>query len=207
MRRKLIFQHHGRKHSIGWISLQPDGSISCGLSDRAYVSPRFKSRIGIWNAYNRYAIRYELPHNPNALVPVSNPHFTFHPAISFHLKGQLDRSQHDEDLFSAIADVSIALQQQHEMPWLRLTSRPLGELPEAGVGRDDGIENIDMIYSVPTVVTTASASIEVDFIRAEAVVDQTIQSQWQCIWHGRGIRVKLGTIPPQIATLSWFHEC
>jgi hypothetical protein len=34
------------------VGLQPDGSISVGSVDRAFVSPRFHARQFLWNVYN-----------------------------------------------------------------------------------------------------------------------------------------------------------
>src|SRR5262245_59629907 len=55
-----------------------------------------RERIGLWNVYNRVGIQYVVPTNPAALEPVPNPHFTFHPAIKFHLKSDQDRASKDE---------------------------------------------------------------------------------------------------------------
>jgi hypothetical protein len=166
MRTQTFFEHHGRRVRGAWISFQPDGSISVGLSDRAFMTNRFRERVGIWNAYNRVGIAYEAPDNPSALVPVDNPHFTFHPALQFHLKGQLDRSTKDEDLFSGIAEVAMVLQQETEMPWLRLTTRSLSALPVAGLSRADGIDTRELSYQVPEIMPAASGCIEVDFVRS-----------------------------------------
>jgi hypothetical protein len=206
MRKQITFEHLGRRAGIAWLSFQPNGSISCGLKDRTFVSPRFRDRIGIWSAYNRYTISYEVGSNPDALVPVNNPHFTFHPAMTFHLKGQLDISSKGEDLFSAIADVAIVLEQQSEMPWLRLISQPISNLPLASKGRDDGIENSELVFIAPAIMENASASIDVDFIRASDVSTISNSNSWQCVWHGLGLRVKFGVKSPQIATLAWFHS-
>jgi len=84
-----------------------------------------RERIGLWNVNNRVEIQYVVPTNPAALKPVLNPHFTFHPAVKFHLKSDQDRASKDEAIFEGIADVAIVLDQQEEMPWLRATSRPL----------------------------------------------------------------------------------
>lgn len=64
----------GSEHRIGWESLQPDGSISVGLADRAFMSPRFHARQFLWNAYNRVTIQYLVPHSLERLRSVTNPH-------------------------------------------------------------------------------------------------------------------------------------
>jgi hypothetical protein len=198
----ISFVYMGRRIRIAWLSFQPDGSISFGLSDRTHISPRFRARNYLWNAYNRIGIEYAVPSDPAALEPVKNPHFTFHPAVIFHLKGQNDLSSNDEDLFEGIADVGIVLQQQKEMPWLRATSQALASLPDAGPPRSG---NLELIYTVPVVCLAASATIEIDFIRKEDVNTGRTMSPWEFVWHDVGLRVKAGFKHPQIATLSWFH--
>jgi hypothetical protein len=53
LRKNITFNFAGQPKGIAWLSFQPDGSISCGLRDRTYVSPRFQDRISLWNVYNR----------------------------------------------------------------------------------------------------------------------------------------------------------
>jgi hypothetical protein len=161
--------------------------------------------IGIWNAYNRVGIQYVVPSDPSALEPVENPHFTFHPALTFHLKGQADSSSRAEDLFRGIADVGIVLQQQLDMPWMRATSRSLESLPDAGPPRAGSITNEELVYTVPAIVPAASANIEIDFIRLEDVRPDRVAPPWEFAWHDVGLKVNAGFVAPQMATLSWFH--
>lgn len=205
MRKQITFTHAGHRKGVAWVSFQPDGSISCGLRDRTYISPRMRARIGISSLYNRVGIEYVVPTDPAALEPVLNPHFTFHPALKFHLKSDKDRASKDEAIFEGIAEVRMVLTQQEEMPWIRATSRPLFELPEAGVPRGDGIANDDLVYSVPVIVVAASARVELDFIRPTAVRENREHSPWEFIWGEVGLRIKAAWIAPQISTLSWFH--
>ena len=67
LRKNITFNFAGQPKGIAWLSFQPKGSISCGLRDRTYISPRFRDRIGLWNAYNRVEIEYRVPSNPNTL--------------------------------------------------------------------------------------------------------------------------------------------
>jgi hypothetical protein len=164
-----------------------------------------RARIGISNAYNRVGIEYVVPSEPAALEPVLNPHFTFHPAISFHLKSDKDRASRDEAIFEGIAEVRLVLQQQEAMPWIRATSRPLSGLPAVGAARSDGIATDDLVYDVPIIVGAASARVEIDFIRPENVRENRDHSPWEFIWGEVGLRITAGYVSPQIATLSWFH--
>lgn len=205
MRKQITFTHQTKRVGIAWLSFQPGGSISCGLRDRTYIAPNMRTRIHIWSAYNRVGIRYVVPSNPETLMPIENPHFTYHPLAMFHLKAHNAISSRDEDIFSGIADLSIVLHQQPEMPWLRFVSGPVATLPPAGAPRADGIGNSELLYTVPTFVDAASASIEVDFIRRENVQPDRTTPPWEFVWHNVGVRIKPAYIPPQIATLSWFH--
>lgn len=206
MRKLIIFEHQGRRLGVVWLSFQPNGSISCGLRDRTFVSPRFKDRIGLWNAYNRITIKYDAPTDPRALVPVTNPHFTFHPPATFHLKGQLDLSSKNEDLFDGIADVQTVLHLERRMPWLRLVSKPLDEMNDSGPARRDGIETSDLAVSVPVLVWRASAVIDVDFIHLDDVLVNNATNQWDFRWHSVGLRVRASYASPQTSVLSWFHS-
>ena len=109
--------------TIGWVSLQPDSSISVGLSDRTFISPRFHARQFVWNACNRVSLQYLVLHSPEELVAVVNPHLSFHPPIYFHL-----RANQDEELFAGIADAAIMLAQDGHVPWVRFVSRSVDQL-------------------------------------------------------------------------------
>jgi hypothetical protein len=112
MRKNLNFDHGGRIVPVGWVSFQPDGSISFGLRDRTFVLESGRARINLWNAYNRVQIQYVAPKVTEPLLPVENPHFTFHPPVHFQLKSNAQRTSKDEQIFSGIADVQITLMQQ-----------------------------------------------------------------------------------------------
>jgi hypothetical protein len=205
LRKQITFTHAGTNKGVAWVSFQPDGSISCGLRDRTYIAPEMRARVNIWNLYNRVGIKYVIPNHPATLEPVVNPHFTFHPALKFHLKSDKDRAFKDEAIFEGIAEVRLVLQQQKEMPWIRATSQPLSGLPEAGPARSDGIANDDLVYGVPLIVADASASVEIDFIRPANVRENREHSPWEFKWGEVGLRIKADFVAPQIATLSWFH--
>ena len=64
----------GSEHTLGWVNLQPDGSISVGLADRAFISPRFHARQFLWNAYKSVTVQYVVPHGLKGLRPVTNLH-------------------------------------------------------------------------------------------------------------------------------------
>jgi hypothetical protein len=122
MHKQLQASHVGQDVNVEYVSFQGDGSISFGLTDRTFIVPRHRERRFVWNAYNRITVQYVMPNNPNALLPVQNPHFTFHPDAMFHLKSNKDKKADDEAIFEGIADVGIVLDQQEEMPWIRTIS-------------------------------------------------------------------------------------
>ncbi len=87
---------------IGWISLQPNGSVSVGLNDRAFVSPDFKAQNFVWSVYNRETIQYLVQSDPATLRPVPQPHLSFHPPHWFHLRGNGGKK-----LFEGIGDLPL----------------------------------------------------------------------------------------------------
>lgn len=131
-------------------------------------------------------IEYLVASNPHGLEPVHGAHFTFHPPLDFHFKGQRDRSKHDEDIFKGIAEVRIMLNQQEEVPWLRVTSKDLAQLPQAGASRADQIDSEELIYTVPAPMIAASALVEIDFIRESNVDQDRAEPPWEFRWHEVG---------------------
>lgn len=206
MRKLIKVSHGGRIVGAAWVSFQPDGSISFGLNDRTYVSPHLCVRKFLWNAYNRITIEYVIPSSPDALLAVQNPHFTFHPDAMFHLKSNKDKKAENEAIFEGIADVGIVLDQDGEMPWIRAASSPVHQLSEAGKLRAPTIDTEDLLTQIPVVMNSASATIEIDFIRPENVVPHRNETTWEYAWGKVGLRIRTGLAAPQIATLSWFHS-
>ena len=151
MRKLLTINHLGRTVSVGYVSFQPDQSISFGLRDRTYISPRLRERRFLWNAYNRITVKYELQSDPDTLLPVQNPHFTFHPAAMFHLKSNKDRKGKDEAIFEAFNPVSMVLQQQSEMPW-----SPIDTLTTASELRAPEINTEQLAIDAPILMASCS---------------------------------------------------
>jgi hypothetical protein len=205
VRKNLVFNHAGRVVPAAWVSFQPDGSISFGLRDRTFVLESGRVRINVWNAYNRVQIQYVAPNTTEPLLPVENPHFTFHPPFQFQLKSNMQRTSEDEQIFSGIADVQITLMQQGDMPWIRATSAPLASLRQSSA-RPDNIPTEDLSMAVPAIFTAVSGAIEIDFIRPEDVRPGLTGPTWEIAWQGFAIRISLKSVDPQIATLSWFHS-
>jgi len=165
-----------------------------------------RERIPIWNAYNRIEIQYVAPNVSEPLLPVENPHFTFHPPFQFHLKSNNQRVSEDEQIFSGIADVQLTLMQQQTMPWIRATTAPLSELPEQRAVRSDGIPTEHLKIAVPAIFNNACAAVEIDFIRTVDVSVDLSGPTWEFVWGQYAIRICLKSLDPQPATLSWFHS-
>lgn len=201
MRKVICYEHKGRRTNIAWVSFQPDGSVSFGLHDKSYVASRFKEQRFVWNAYNRVETQYLVQSSAQGLRPITNPHFTFHPAAFFHLKAN------QEAIFEGIADVELVLKQQLYMPWIRAASNPLHTLPLTG-SRADGIDTEEWCLSVP--LDFGSVLLAVDFL-AVGIPQRLLPAPHQVVpdvpWRGMVVRVSVQLGGPQIATLSWFHSC
>ena len=180
---------------VAWVSFQPGGAISVGLRDRTFISPAFHSRSFLWNVYNRVTTEYLIPHTPDALIQVLNPHLTFHPPIYFHL-----RQNAKEELFAGIADVRIMLEMDSEVPWVRFTSGPYESLPTS-TGPRLGIPTDSLQLELPG--PEFSIGVGVNFVTRK-------ESNHKCsrlIEHG-GLTVEVfaEVRPLQQASLSWYHQ-
>lgn len=181
---------------IGWISLQPDGSISVGLNDKTFISPNFNAKNNLWNAYNRVTVEYLIQSDSNTLKPIRNPHLTFHPPIYFHLKANGNKA-----LYEGIADLEIMLSQDNIVPWIRFISKPLPELSSAGTPRRP---DRTKILSVTTPDENCSIGLGVDFVNAGIAIPANDVALSEYIdWQGYQIRIHATVLKPQIATLAW----
>jgi hypothetical protein len=169
-----------------------------GLSDRAFISPRFHARQFVWNAYNRVVLEYLVPHSPQELQPVTNPHLTFHPPVYFHL-----RANDDTELFAGIAEVEIILQQDGRCPWLRFVSKPVRQLPVAGPPRNLARTSA-LRVSIPSV--DCSVGLAVDFV-PQGLDRPTDSSADEFVDCGKyRLHVHCEILPAQEPTLSWYHQ-
>ena len=199
MRKQLIAEAHGQRANIAWLSLQPDGSISFGLNDRAFCSPRAFGNIPIFNAYNRVRSAFLISSDGTDLHPVRNPHFTYHPIAMLHLKGN-----GDQELFRGLLDTTIVLRQQRVLPWLRLTTRPVGMLLKSGV-RPDGVDVEE--WTIPLERKDISIRVAVDLLRPVPVGSSGPYLMCRLVeWRGILVRVVVDATSPQVATLAWYHE-
>ena len=187
------------ERSIGWMSFQPDGAISVGLTDRIFISPKFRARNFVWNFYNRISLEYLVAHSPEALEPINNPHLTFHPPIYFHL-----RANSQEELFAGLAEPRLMLLQDYCVPWIRFISRPVREIGEAKQPRDSEKSSIAKIL-LPT--TECSIGLGVDFIRATQTESSELLFSRCVDWKEHRVHIFCEILPVQISTLSWYHQC
>lgn len=187
------------RRRLGWIAIQPDDSVSVGLNDRAFISPDFKAKIFLWNAYNRVSTKFLVPSIETKLKGIQNPHLTYHPPIMFHLgvtKGK--------KLFQGIADLQIQLEQDGSFEWIRFVSRPVSKLKQASnVRRPWQTESIE----IPLNTTDCSVGLGVDFAKKGVVLPSKgllYNRLIEC--RSFNLRVFAELLPPQKATLSWYHH-
>lgn len=185
--------------AMAWISLQPDGAISVGLNDRTFVSPTFRARNFVWNFYNRVTLEYLVPHSPEALEPVPNPHMTFHPPIYFHL-----RANGKDELFAGIAEPRLMLQADETVPWLRFVSKPISELSQASTPRSPDKTTVETIIVSDT---KCSVGLGIDFVRPEHVESRALLWSHYLACGEHRIHAFAELLPPQIPTLNWYHQC
>jgi hypothetical protein len=98
----VLAQCDQRLYPIAWIGFQPDDSVSVGLRDRAFIAPDFQAQNDLFNIDNRTAVRYLMPQATDKLRSVENPHFTFHPPMTLHV-----RETNGPRIFDGFADVAI----------------------------------------------------------------------------------------------------
>jgi hypothetical protein len=186
------------ERAVAWISLQPDGAVSVGLVDRAFISPKFHARQFVWNAYNRVTLQYLVPHSPDELVAVANPHLTFHPPIYFHF-----RANNDEELFAGLAQVEIMLQQDGRVPWVRFVSKPVRDIPQVKTPRDPTRTET---LTAKLESTDCSLGIGIDFVRREnTTASGSVLDHFMDCGPNR-LHVFCDQLPPQEATLAWYHQ-
>lgn len=189
----------GRDHRIGWLSLQPDGSVSVGLADRTFISPEFEAQQFVWSAFNRTTLQYLVKSDPTLLRAVRSPHLSFHPPGWFHFKGNGQKT-----LFEGIADLQMMLKQDGNVPWVRFVSKRVCELPSAGLPRK--LDRVKIINIKPA-SDQCSIGLALDFIAlgttskdSSGVVSEVIP------WRTYSLHLHAVELPAQIATLSWYHQ-
>ena len=188
-----------KKRRIAWVSLQPGGTVSVGLSDKTFVAPDFKAQNFVWSVFNRETLHYIVLSDPNSMRPIRNPHLTFHPPHDFHL-----RANGGQMLFEGIGDLGIMLRQDGVVPWIRFVSSPVSELRDARSPRNPE-RTEELVIRAPR--DDSSIGLGVDFVITEvrgtpagALLSHCVQ--WQDYW----LHLHAIPLPGQIATLSWFHQ-
>lgn len=197
--KQLCCQTPTRRINLGWVSFQTDDSISFGLNDRTFISPKFKAVYGVWSAYNRVKVSFGIESDPATLEPVQNPHFTYHPPGKFQLKD--NRSPEGEQLFFAIALVDLTVRQQRKMQWLAAYSAPFHTLRTQSGQFRERVE--ELVMTVPD--ERLSACMEITFVPPNTTRSM---SPTVCYvpWGGLNLEISLSFTSPRIATLMWFHS-
>ena len=184
------------------INFAPDHSISFALNDRTFVSPLADfGRNFVFNFYNQVKSEFLIAHDAQALRSVPNPHFTFHPAVRFHLVGR-SRGRY-ETLFDGIMDVELMLEAgRGPIPWIRAISRPVSEVKTARLrsGAGDSTEHL-----LPIDSEAFSVGVAVDFVPAKMIGEDDASTISFPMWKGHRLRVSIELLMPQVPTLAWYH--
>lgn len=192
------------------MSLQPDGSVSVGLADKAFVSPDFNAQNFVWSAFNRLPLKYNVQSDAATLKPIRNPHLTFHPPNWFHLKGLKGlRGSEEKRLWEGIGDLEIMLRQDGQVPWVRFVSKRVSDLPSAGLPeRPDRAKPYEIkSLEIKPQSDQSSIGLALDFVSSGTVLDEHEFLASAIIpWQGYSLHIHATELPAQVATLAWLHQ-
>ena len=144
---------------------------------------------------DRYA---EVSHTPRDVVPIENPHLTFHPPNYFHL------TDGRNEVWAGIADVPITLAQDGRLQSLRFTSRPASDLREPGPIRGDAPASF---FSVFVDSFDRSVTLGIDIVQLGArPIEPTALRNDHLDWGAFTFHVFARHVPSQVPTLAWYHQ-
>jgi hypothetical protein len=201
MIKRLCCQTPRRRINLGWVSFQPDGSISFGLSHMTFIWPKFKARHFSWNLFKRIRISDQVPSDAGALEPLQNPLFTYQPQRHWFLL-KANSVREGNELFAAIVDMNLTLREQSRMRWVKAVSAPLATLPAQTFQSPEGPVE-ELVMFVPD--EHLSTCIELTFEKPGTAELQLNQTTWCTAWQDVALRIDLSFMGPRIATLSWFQ--
>lgn len=198
----------GAQRRVAWVSLMPEGDVSVGLCDRALAVRDFEAQSFVWSAFNRREVAWVVPHEPHAMVAISQPHITFHPARVvngidsgewFHVRGNKGKP-----MYEAIAPMELAVDQQGIVPWVRFISKPVSGLTEAKGLRSGPMTRV---ICVPFDDATRSIGVSVDFVGPGVTDPFPGAMLTEFLDHTKyRLRVTLSQLPGQVATLGWIRQ-
>lgn len=205
MQINICAEHQTKFCKVAWLSLQPDGSISFGLTEKTFVSPEFMGNYDVYNLYNQVLAEFLIGSNPNRLKGVLNPHFTFHPRLLFHLtdSGGRQKKNKTKEIFRGINDVELTVDQYGRLPWIRAVTAPITKQKSFGT-RHNGLETRNV--KIECKGTDESISIALDFIRPDAVEELLREGVFAMTWHAVSFSCVVSAVEGQIPTLNWFHS-
>lgn len=194
----------GKARRVGWVSLQPKGSLSVGLGDKTFLSPDFNVQNFVWSAFNRVTVQYHVQPDAKNLKLIRNPHLSFHPPHLFHLKGSKQK-----ELWEGIGDLGLMLKQDGRVPWIRFISKRVSELQTAGLPeKHDRSKKIEIgSFEINPRSDQSSIGLALDFLPLGANVDERefiASAVYPC--EGYSLHIHAAEMPAQIATLAWFHQ-
>jgi hypothetical protein len=197
---QVVAAVNNEERAVGWVSFQPDGSVSVGLSDKTFVTPQFSKQNFVWNANNQQTLEFLVPNNSDSLQLVRNPHLTSHPPNYFHL-----RENGKDELWAGIADIAIMLEQDRRIPWVRFVSKQFSELKLASTPR--GLAKTT-IRKVELENPDASVCLAVDFLHQKGdEPPEWVSKNLQGATGGVKVDINAFATKPQISTLAWLHHC
>ena len=193
---RIVVDHLGDLRNFVWASLQNDGSISVGFSDRSFLIPGFAGELVLDDIVHRSQVDLVATHGIEA---VTNPHFTFHPPGYVHLRA----NGHDE-LFAGLLMIDLIVEQDGRFPWIRFVSNPVEKLaPFSGARAKDAADVIRLL--APS--SQCSIELGVDFVRpGTAPAHPAAGFETHLEWQNRVLHLYAHHQPGRRSTLSWNHS-
>lgn len=194
-------QSKSRRVKTAWISLQPDGSVSLGLTDKTFVAPEFVGQFNVFSLYNQVEAAFVIREGPLGLKKITAPHFTYHPRMLFHLTGK--EGKHSVEVFKGLNDVEMTVAQYGKLRWIRAISPPMSQMKNYGV-RNDSLTST--IQCIPVESEDVSIGIALDFVPPNSGSESAGRNV-KFMDHGAiKLRCEIVVLKSQIPTLAWFHS-
>jgi hypothetical protein len=170
---RICVKHGESVRSLAWISLQNDGAVSVGFTDKS---------IRVQDS--------QQPDSPRTLV---NPHFTLHPPGYWHL-----RSEGESAMWSGLVWTT-HLPDAECSPWLRFVSMPVDTLPVfKGVSHGKKAETWPLVVN-----DVCSIGVLIDFVNSAPLAPRSDSIARYVVWGELTLRVRAQRLPPQQGSLGY----
>lgn len=195
--RRYLAEVENSLYSLAWISLQDDGSVSLGLSDRFFTTIPIDGKNFLFNYYNRVTTEFILFDDKSPKSTLKSPHITFHPSIYFHLTDDTKKER-----WAGIADVDLILLQEPVFSWIRLVTRPINQLPRF-TPRKNNLKDLHITTKLSN--GDISLGLGVDIVSKNLnFSDEHLIDQFE--WRSRKFIVFTKLLPKQKPTIAWYHQ-